>query len=168
LGISILPKTGNEAYPTHEEDGRHTRGTSEFTVKLAADNQGALLRRTLDYSFPNQTAEVCVADTGKDTDWKLAGTWYLAGSNTCLYSDPPGELDNRLLRTKTSDRRFRDDEFLIPRNLTKNKTAIRVKVKFIPNDQELFPGFPFPKKSAWSELRYNVYSYIIPQFTSSK
>jgi hypothetical protein len=126
------------------------------------------LRRTLDYSFPNQTAEVYIAEVGKNADWKLAGTWYLAGSNTCLYSDPAGELDNRLLRTETSNRRFRDDEFLIPLSLTANKLAIRVKVKFVPNNQELFPGFPFPKKSAWSELRYNVYSYIIPKFNLKK
>jgi hypothetical protein len=168
LGIDVFPRTENEVYPAHEEDGRYTRGTSEFTVKLATDNQGALLRRTLDYSFPNQTAEVYIADMNNDADWKLAGTWYLAGSNTCLYSDPPGELDNRLSRTKTSNRRFRDDEFLIPKSLTKNRSAIKVKVKFIQNEQELFPGFPFPKKSAWSELRYDVYSYILPQFTAPK
>jgi hypothetical protein len=174
-GIDMFPNlkslgnaAGKEVYPMHEEDGRYTRGSSEFTVKLVANNQGALLRRTLDYSFPNQTTEVYIADAGKNTDWKLAGTWYLAGSNTCLYSDPPGELENRLLRTQTSNRRFRDDEFLIPLSLTANKSAIRVKVKFVPNNQELFPGFPFPKKSAWSELRYNVYSYIIPEFNLTK
>jgi hypothetical protein len=175
LGIDMFPNlkslgnaAGKEVYPAHEEDGRYTRGSSEFTVKLATNNQGALLRRTLDYSFPNQTAEVYIAEVGKNADWKLAGTWYLAGSNTCLYSDPAGELDNRLLRTETSNRRFRDDEFLIPLSLTANKLAIRVKVKFVPNNQELFPGFPFPKKSAWSELRYNVYSYIIPKFNLKK
>jgi len=175
LGINLFPNlkslgdaAGKDVYPAHEEDGRYTRGSSEFTVKLAANNQGALLRRTLDYSFPNQTAEVYIAEVGKNADWKLAGTWYLAGSNTCLYSDPPGELDNRLLRTKTSNRRFRDDEFLIPLSLTANKSALRVKIKFVPNNQELFPGFPFPKKSAWSELRYNVYSYIVPEFNLTK
>jgi len=176
LGISQFPNTkqmgdlaGKDVYPAHGEDGRFTRGNSEFTVKLAANNQGALLRRTLDYSFPNQTAEVYIADANnKIADWKLAGTWYLAGSNTCIYSDPPGELDNRLLRTKTSYRRFRDDEFLIPMNLTVGKSAIRIKVKFVPNNQELFPGFPFPKQSAWSELRYSVYSYVLPDFRLKK
>ncbi|HEY9534608.1 MAG TPA: DUF2961 domain-containing protein [Mucilaginibacter sp.] len=177
LGIDLFPniklvgdKAGKEVYPAHEEDGRYTRGSSEFTIKLAAGNQGALLRRTLDYSFPNQTAEVYIADagSGKNADWQLAGTWYLAGSNTCLYSDPPGELENRLLRTKTSNRRFRDDEFLIPMTLTANRSAIRVKVKFVPNNQELFPGFPFPKQSAWSELSYGVYSYVIPGFNVKK
>jgi hypothetical protein len=170
-----LDKIGKEIYPAHEEDGRFTRGVSEFNVKLDAGNVGALLRRTLDYSFPNQTAEVYIADvsggqarntasTSDNLEWEFAGVWYLAGANTAIYSDPAGELDNRLLRTKTTNRRFRDDEFLIPAKLTVQRSAIRIRVKFIMNDQLLFPDFPFPKESAWSELRYAVYSYVLPQF----
>jgi hypothetical protein len=75
-----------------------------------------------------------------------------------------GELEKRQLRTKTSNRRLRDDEFLIPADFTKGKEKIKVKIKFVPNEQELFPGFPFPKESAWSELRYEIYSYVIPAF----
>lgn len=172
-----IEKIGTDIYPAHEEDGRYTRGVSEFTVQLDPNNLGALLRRTLDYSFPNQTAEVYIADadggymadagSGQsegNAGWEYAGIWYLAGANTALYSDPGGELEKRLHRTKTSNRRFRDDEFLIPAKLTENRSSIRVRIKFIPNEQELFPGFPFPKESAWSELRYEVYSYIMPEF----
>ena len=157
---------GREVYPAHTEDGRYTRGASAFTVKLAPGNTGALLRRTLDYSFPNQKAEVYVADAASAADsaaWEHAGTWYLAGSNTCMYSDPRGELEKRRLNTQTSNRRFRDDEFMIPTRLTKDRPAIRVRVQHVPVEQELFPGFPFPKKSAWSELRYDVYSYVAPR-----
>jgi len=193
LGIDFIPNTprnikrmetgklsglkeniGKEVYPSHKEYGRYTRGTTEFTVQLDPDNLGVLLRRTLDYSFPNQTAEVYVSAVKKqdsnmkisaeDTLWEKAGIWYLAGSNTVLYSNPEGELEKRELVTETSNRRFRDDEFLIPARLTKNCVLIRIKIEFIPDDQELFPGFPFPKKSAWSELKYDVYSYIIPKF----
>ncbi len=155
---------GKEVYPEQEEDGRYTTGTSEFTAKISPENVGVLLRRTLDYSFPNQTAEVCIAGGETNGKWDKAGTWYLAGSNTCLYSDPGGELEKRQLRTKTSNRRLRDDEFLIPARLTKGKDSVRIRIRFVPNDQELFPDFPFPKKSAWSELRYHVYSYVIPEF----
>jgi hypothetical protein len=155
---------GKEVYPAHKEDGRYHRDFSEFTVKLDPGNLGALLRRTLDYSFPNQTAEVYIADANSE-QWQKAGIWYLAGSNTAIYSDPPGELDARLNRTKTTNRRFRDDEFMIPESLTRNKSQIRVRIKFLPNDQELFPGFPFPRKSAWSELKYDVYSYVLPLFS---
>lgn len=169
-------KIGKEIFPAHEEDGRYTRGVSEFTVQLDPDNVGALLRRTLDYSFPNQTAEVYIADVSEeqtasvgqtvdDAQWEKAGIWYLAGSNTVLYSNPKGELEKRELRTKTSNRRFRDDEFLIPARLTENRSSISVRIKFIPDEQQLFPAFPFPKESAWSELRYDVYSYIVPKFS---
>lgn len=51
-----------QVYPPHKEDGRFTRGVSEFRVKLRPDNKGALFRRTLDYSSPNQTAEVFIMD----------------------------------------------------------------------------------------------------------
>ena len=158
-------KAGKELYPAQTAGGRYTRGTSAFTVKLAPGNTGVLLRRMLDYSFPNQKAAVYVATADKSVDsatWEYAGTWYLAGSNTCMYSDPRGELERRQLTTQTSNRRFRDDEFMIPAALTKGRSAIRIKVQHTPVEQELFPGFPFPKRSAWSELKYDVYSYVLP------
>jgi len=160
---------GKEIYPAYDEDGRHTTGTSEFTVKIRPDNKGVLLRRTLDYSYPNQTAEVYVAVAGGGRDqpknnWKKAGIWYLAGANTCVFSRPDSELGKRTYNVQTSDRRFRDDEFLIPAELTMNSTAIKVRIKFIPDNQELYPGHPFPNKSSWSELKYNVYSYVLPDF----
>lgn len=160
---------GKEIYPAHEEDGRYHRGTSTFTVKLHKKNLGALLRRTLDYSYPNQTAEVYIApaNAGKaptESDWQHAGTWYLAGSNTWVGSRPPKELDKRRPEVGTSNRRFRDDEFLVPARLTKGQTAIRVKIVFKPNTQELLPGRAFPNASAWSELKYAVFSYVQPDF----
>lgn len=154
---------GKEINPAHEENGRYTRGSSEFTVRLNPDNHGAMLRRTLDYSFPNQKAEVYISDTAGDK-WEYVGVWYLAGSNTCIYSEPPKELDKRDYNEKTSNRRFRDDEFLIPEKFTQGKSSVRIQVKFIPVEQELYPGKPFPKEPAWSELRYKVYSYIMPKF----
>jgi hypothetical protein len=81
-----------------------------------------------------------------------------------MVSRPAGELGKRVYGIQTSNRRFRDDEFLIPAKLTKGLAAIRVKVKFIPNHQQLYPGKDFPEQSAWSELGYQVYSYIIPNF----
>ncbi|MGN6353131.1 MAG: DUF2961 domain-containing protein [Parafilimonas sp.] len=160
---------GKEIYPAHEEDGRTTTGISAFNVHLSKDNVGVLLRRTLDYSYPNQTAEVFIADVSNkkipaESDWKKIGVWYLAGSNTWVRSRPKGELDSRVYEVKTSNRRFHDDEFLIPAAVTQNCSDIRIRIKCIPNSQELYPGHPFPEKSAWSELRYDVYSYVIPSF----
>ena len=161
-------------YPPHRETGRHTKGDSEFTLRLRKDNWGALLRRTLDYRYPNQRAEVFVADAGgnqrpEQLQWERAGVWYLAGSNTCVYSnpdrggpgDPLGELGAVQHIVQTSNRRFRDDEFLLARKLTRGRSAIRVRVKFTPVARPLFPGQPLPEL-AWSELRYNVYCYVMP------
>ncbi len=154
---------GEEVYPAHTDRGRYTKGTSEFTVKIEPRNFGVLLRRKLDYSFPNQRAEVYVADP-KELQWKLAGIWYLAGSNTCVYSNPREELGATQHIVQTSNRRFRDDEFLIPRDLTQGRRAIRIRVKFTPVAIPLFPDYPLPEL-AWSEIRYTAYSFVMPKIS---
>jgi len=115
-----------------------------------------MLRRKLDYSYPNQRAEVSVKQ-GKE--WKPAGVWYLAGSNTCVFSNPRTELGPAQHVVQTSNRRFRDDEFLLPLELTRGRASIRLKVKFTPVEIPLYPGYPLPEL-AWSEIRYTAYSYV--------
>lgn len=158
---------GKEVYPAHTDRGRTTKGTSEFTLKLEPKNLGVLLRRKLDYAYPNQRADVFVADAGagpqgREPEWKPAGTWYLAGSNTCVYSNPKDELGATQHVVQTSNRRFRDDEFLIPRALTEGRSAIRVRVRFVPVRRPLFPGHPLPEL-AWSEMRYTAYCFVLPR-----
>jgi hypothetical protein len=119
-----------------------------------------MLRRKVDYIFPNQRAEVFVADQA-GADWKPAGVWYLAGSNTCVYSNPKEELGATQHIEETSNRRFRDDEFLIPRDLTEGRSSIRVRVKFTPVNIPLFPGRLLDEQ-AWSELRYDAYCFVLP------
>jgi hypothetical protein len=149
-----------EYYPVQTDHGRKTIGTSEFTLKLDPSNVGVMLRRKLDYAFPNQRADVFVADE-LGSLWKPAGTWYLAGGNTCVYSSPKGELGETQHVVETSNRRFRDDEFLIPRDLTVGRHAIRVRVVFVPSNIPLFPGRPLDEQ-AWSEIRYDVYCFLSP------
>jgi hypothetical protein len=151
-------------YPPHTDRGRTTKTASEFTLKIDPRNLGVMLRRKLDYSYPNQRAEVYVSD-GKTRNpvWKMAGIWYLAGSNTCVLSSPPGELGATRHVVQTSNRRFRDDEFLIPRDLTKGRSSIRIRVKFTPVETPLFPGHSLPEL-AWSEMRYTAYSFVMPNF----
>jgi hypothetical protein len=158
---------GREVYPAHTDRGRTTKGTSEFTLKLRPGNFGVLLRRKLDYSFPNQRAEVFVADASRGQDgaaleWKPAGVWYLAGSNTCVYSNPKGELGATQHVVQTSNRRFRDDEFLVPRELTEGRSAVRVRLRFTPVKRPLFPGRPLPEL-AWSEIGYTAYCFVLPE-----
>ena len=93
----------------------------------------------------------------------MAGIWYLAGSNTCVYSNPKTELGAAQHVVETSNRRFRDDEFLIPRELTAGRSAIRIRVKFAPVAIPLYPGYPLGEL-AWSEMRYTAYSFVMPRF----
>jgi hypothetical protein len=95
------------------------------------------------------------------SDWKPAGIWHLAGANTCVYSNPREELGATEHNEQTSNRRFRDDEFLIPRDLTAGREAIRVRIKFTPVEIPLFPGHLLPEL-AWSEIRYDAYCYAMP------
>jgi hypothetical protein len=146
---------GREIFPAETDRGRKTRGTSEFTLKTDPKNRGVMLRRKLDYLFPNQRAEVTV-------DGKPAGIWYLAGSNTCLFSSPRGELGATQHVVQTSNRRFRDDEFLLPLALTQGKREIHVRVRFTPVEVPLYPGTAIPDL-AWSEIRYTAYSFMDPK-----
>jgi hypothetical protein len=151
---------GKEIYPATKDRGRTTRTASEFTMRIDPKNLGVVLRRKLDYAFPNQRAEVSVSD-GKQ--WKPAGVWYLAGSNTCVFSSPRTELGATEHVVETSNRRFRDDEFLIPRDLTAGRSSIRIRVKFTPVATPLYPGYALPEL-AWSEMRYTAYSLVMPKF----
>ena len=151
---------GKTVYPAETDRGRTTVGTSEFRIRLDPGNLGVLLRRKLDYSFPNQRAEVYVANESK-SHWTSAGIWYLAGSNVCVYSNPKDELGETQHVVETSNRRFRDDDFLISRQLTQGRKAIWVRLRFTPVTRPLYPGYPLDKE-AWSEIRYTAYCFVRP------
>jgi hypothetical protein len=160
---------GKEIYPAHADFGRKTAGTSEFNLKLAPNNFGVLLRRKLDYLYPNQRAEVFVSKVtnGKSAGaFQPAGVWYLAGSSTCVYSNPRDELGPAQHIVQTSNRRFRDDEFLVSRKLTQGRSEIRVRIQFMPVGISLVPGQPLPEL-AWSEIRYDAYCFVMPEKTST-
>jgi hypothetical protein len=150
----------DEGTPEQSVLGRTMTGTSELSFAIDPDNLGVLLRRTLDYAVPDQRAQVFVKGDGED-DWRPAGTWYLAGSNRCVYSNPLGELDPPDDVVQTSDRRLRDDELLIDRALTAGRSRIRVRIVFDPEGLPLFVGDQPPVPPAWSELRYRAYSWVL-------
>ncbi len=150
------------------------RSVTEFDLAIDPKNVGAMLRRKLDYAYPNQRAEISVRPAdGNDADWQPAGIWYVAGSNTCVFSNGGVHSfeDFRAKRevgatehiVQTSNRRFRDDEFLLPSALTKGRSRIRVRVKFLPVERPLFPGHPMAEL-AWSEMRYTAYCFVVPDF----
>jgi hypothetical protein len=80
-----------------------------------------------------------------------------------VYSNPKGELGFTEHVVETSNRRFRDDEFLIAKELTEGRRSIRVRVTFVPVAVPLFPGRPMGEL-AWSEMRYTAYCFVMPRF----
>jgi hypothetical protein len=160
LGVDHV--AGREVIAETSMTGRSMTGTSEFTIAVRPDNFGVLLRRTLDYAFPDQRAEVFVKDADGDDDFQPAGVWYLAGGSRCVYSNPPGELDPPAPVVQTSNRRLRDDEFLIDRALTEHRERLRIRIVFAPERLPLVPGEPLPEL-AWSELRYTAHAWVMPR-----
>jgi hypothetical protein len=158
LGVDHLGE--QEIIPEHTDTGRKMTGVTEFSVALHPDNRGVLVRRKLDYGFPDQRADVFVSEDRAGAEFELAGTWYLAGSNRCVYSNPPGELDPPAPILQTSNRRFRDDEFLIGGELTRGLRRLRLRIVFRPLELPLAPGEPIAEL-AWSELRYSIYSWVL-------
>lgn len=151
-------------YPEESQRVRYSRGTSEFRLAIDPDNAGVMLRRTLDYGIPNQRAEVFLADgDALEPVWEFAGHWYTAGSNVFYHSFPADELAPSTPVVHVSNRRFLEDEFLLPLGLTKGRRSLRIRVAFDPVDRPLLPGLAV-SPTAWSEIRYDAYCWIEPRF----
>jgi hypothetical protein len=152
---------GVEIYPEETDTERHTKKSTEFAIKIDPKNFGVLLRRKLDYSLVDQRADVYVADDVAKPTFNLAGTWYLAGSNTCAFATSGTETGGASPTIETSNRRWRDDEFMIPRALTEGLESIRVRIIYHPIPAPLLPGGA-PPDSAWSESHYTAYVWQLP------
>lgn len=157
-------------FPAQADQVRTMKGTSQFKMRLDPNNLGVMLRHKFDYIYPNQCARVWVRPDKSGAEWQYVGEWYTAGSNTCVYSYPrsEGELGKTQHTVITSNRRWREEEFLIGRHLTEAVLHLEIKIEFVPNTKELFPGQPFPVESAWSESRYRVYCYKMPKVTLTR
>jgi hypothetical protein len=166
-GGAQLPGT-QQFFPAEEDLVRVMRGTSEFTVTLEPTNLGVMLRRKFDYQYANQRAKVSVKNAETDDPWQYVGEWYTAGSNTCVHSRPQGEnfSEAELAATQhnviTSNRRWREEEFLIPSHLSKGVKRLAIRVEYVPDERPLYPGHPYSVANAWSESRYWVYCYRLP------
>src|SRR5439155_3782554 len=93
------------------------------------------LRRKFDYGSPNQRANIYI-------DGQFAGTWYTAGYFNG--ADADGHV-----------RRWREEEFPLPISLTANKSSVVVRVEFVPTSD--------PPNQNWTEFRYQMYSFVMPQ-----
>src|SRR4029079_13131369 len=161
-----------EVIPLLTDHGRRTKTHSEFTLRIRPDALGVMLRRRLDLQYPNQKATVYVAAAATDKpDWQKAGVWYTAGGNTVVFADPRiipeskrkqhVEVASPAHVVQTSNRRWREDEFLLPPQLTRGRDRIRVRCEFVPVKEPLFPGHP-PAEEGWTEFRYWAYSFVTP------
>src|SRR6185295_16640472 len=64
---------GIELFPPTTDSGRITKTTSEFTLRIDPNNVGVMLRRKLDYAYPNQRAEIFVRDSVEmEAEWQFA------------------------------------------------------------------------------------------------
>ncbi len=155
-----------EYFPTQSDMVRSTKGVTEFNVTLDPENIGLMLRKKFDYLVNNQCAKVYVQREGQA--WAFAGEWYIPGSSTTVFSRPEGksftidELKATEHHVVESERRWREEEFLLPRELTEGAKTIRLRFEFVPIERELYPGYPYPGQNAWSESRYWVYNYKMP------
>jgi hypothetical protein len=161
-----------EVVPTISDDGRWTRTRSEFVLRVRPDAVGVMLRRRLDLSYQNQMARIYVADASeKAPRWEPAGIWYTAGGNSAVFADPVSvpekerkqhvELMPPVHVEQTSNRRWRDDEFLLPVRVTRGREKIRVRCEFVPVELPLYSGAK-PADEAWTEFRYWAYCFVTP------
>ena len=99
-------------------------GHSSFKVNIIPENRGVRLRRLSDQQQPRQCARVWV-------DGQEAGVWYLADSNP--------------------HKRWIEDEFEIPAELTRGKSMLNIRI--VPEARE--EGSPI----SWNEAAYDVFCY---------
>jgi hypothetical protein len=174
LGVDHVSVGGEtrEVFPEVADDGRRTKTWTEFTLNLTNGHFGVMLRRRLDLNYPDQRARVLVAPAEGEAQWKEAGIWYTAGGNPAVFGDPLGlpkeslkvnpELADPAHIAWPSNRRWREDEFMLPRNLTAGLKRIRVRLEFQPVGLPLFPGHPVAEE-AWTEFRYWAYCIVMPR-----
>lgn len=139
-----------EIFPAMTDSGRVVTGSTEFTTALPADNAGVMLRRTLDYAIPDQTAEIWVRDASVlDAPFEHAATWGTPGSTQELYANSPTESGVAPPFVRVIDRRWKDDELLLAPRFSAGKSALRVRV--VP-----------ASGTKWTEFHYAAYAWSRP------
>ena len=144
----------------HRSRPHHQTTSSKFTLKIDPNNLGVMLRRKLDYQFPNQRAE-CSSSGGAMASPPASGTspaptpasFPARAANSAPRLARGADLQPPLPRRRIS---------ASPGRSPKAAPSIRVRVKFTPVDIPLYPGHP-PAETAWSEMRYTAYSFVMPR-----
>ena len=157
---------GKEVYPAHTDRGTAPPGDPPNSPKLEPANLGVLLRRKLDFAFPDQRAEVFVADASHGQEAKArtgsrpeSGIW--PAPVPVFIPIPKEELGATQHWCRLPTGGSGTTSFSFPRALTAGRSAIRVRVRFTPVKRPLFPGHPLADL-AWSEIRYSAYCFVMP------
>ena len=58
-----------------------------------------------------------------------------------------------------SNRRFREDEFVVPGHMTRGRPRIRLRIEPFGESTPLLPGAVAPPND-WSAFRYDVYAWV--------
>ena len=126
------------------DDGRRTTSHSEFELSIRPDALGVMLRRRLDLQYPNQKADRlrrrCQRPKNPIGKRPALGTRLAATrSSSVIRASFPKRTRKQHVElmppahiVQTSNRRWRDDEFLLPPRLTRGRDKIRVRCEFVP------------------------------------
>jgi hypothetical protein len=117
LGTAVpdpKPVQDETIYPPEAQMVRYTTGTSEFRMEIAPITTVSFCAAPSTTASPTRMPRVFVADADAQTpSWESAGEWYTAGSNTFYHSFPERELGPLDPVVMSSNRRFREEEFLV-------------------------------------------------------
>jgi hypothetical protein len=97
-----------------------------------------------------------------EVDGASAGLWLTAGANTVCASDPSTEGEGAEPTAATAEaRKLLQDEFLVPPELTANKTSIYLRFVNTPHEvSELWAGrSPLKRHAVWCESDIEVYCF---------
>ena len=119
------------------------------------------------HGFKSRSEELYSAHSGMAqaevlVDGESAGLWLTAGANTVMRSDPPREGEAVEAQAITAGgRKLKQDEFLLPPELTRNKTALTLQFANRPHAiSELWPGRgPLKRHGLWCESDMEVYCF---------
>ena len=140
LGVDHVGE--REVCPRSTDTGRSTTGTTRVHAARSTPTTSACCCAASSTTrFPDQRAEVFVADDDGRDAWKPRRHLVPRRLEPLrVLATRRGELDPPAPVLQTTNRRFRDDEFLIARALTGAARAIRVRIVFAPERQPLAPG----------------------------
>ncbi len=168
--LGIDHRGDKEIFPAETDRGRVTTGSSELTLKIDPKNVGVMLRRKLDYAFPNQRAEVFVADVR--ARWHRRHARLATGRHLVFgrleplrpFQSPaqkPGRTQHEIVHFEPAVSRRQNSS--CPRDLTAGRSAIRsARSSSSRSKSRSFRSNPTGQNSAGAKSATRPYSFVPP------